>query len=60
MGGDIITSADKVPIKNLKDLLTYITNNKKEGDKMSIGILRDGEPQEIEATLEAKPKDLRQ
>ena len=60
LGGDIITSADKVPIKNLKDLLTYITNNKKEGDKMSIGILRDGKPQEIEATLEAKPKDLRQ
>jgi S1-C subfamily serine protease len=60
LGGDIITSADKVPIKNLKDLLTYITNNKKEGDKMSIGILRDGKPQEIEVTLEAKPMDLRQ
>jgi len=40
--------------------LTYIRNNKKEGDKMSIGILRDGKPQEIEVTLEAKPMDLRQ
>ena len=60
LGGDIITSADKVPIQNLKDLLTYIANNKNKGDKMSIGILRDGKPQEIEVTLEAKPKDLRQ
>ena len=60
LGGDIITSADKIPIENLKDLSTYITNNKKEGDKMSIGILRDGKPQEIEVTLEARPKNLKQ
>jgi serine protease Do len=59
LGGDIITSADKVPIKNLEDLLTYITNNKNKGDKVSIGILRDGKTQELEVTLEAKPKDLR-
>jgi hypothetical protein len=43
----------------LEDLLTYITNNKNKGDKMSIGILRDGKTQELEVTLEAKPKDLR-
>jgi S1-C subfamily serine protease len=60
LGGDIITSADKIPIENLKDLSTYITNNKKEGDKMSIGIHRDGKPQEIEVTLEARPKNLKQ
>jgi S1-C subfamily serine protease len=60
LGGDIITSADKIPIGNLKDLSTYIINNKREGDKMSIGILRDGKPQDIEVTLEARPKDLRQ
>ena len=40
LGGDIITSADKIPIQNLKDLSTYIANNKKAGDKMSLGILR--------------------
>ncbi|HEY7226586.1 MAG TPA: trypsin-like peptidase domain-containing protein [Nitrososphaeraceae archaeon] len=60
LGGDIITSADKIPIQNLKDLSTYIKNNKKEGDKMSLGILRDGKPQEINVTLQAKPKDLKQ
>jgi len=60
LGGDIITSADKIPIQNLKDLTTYIANNKKEGDKMTLGILRDGKPQEIDVTLQAKPKDLKQ
>ena len=60
LGGDIITSADKVPIKNLKDLSTYITNNKREGDKMSIGVLRDGKPQEITVTLVPRPMDLKQ
>ena len=60
LGGDIITSADKIPIQSLKDLTTYISNNKKEGDKMTLGILRDGKPQEIDVTLQAKPKDLNQ
>jgi len=60
LGGDIITSADKIPIQNLKDLSTYIANNKKAGDKMSLGVLRDGKPQEIDVTLQAKPKDLKQ
>jgi S1-C subfamily serine protease len=60
LGGDIITSVDKIPIQNLKDLSTYIANNKKAGDKMSLGVLRDGKPQEIDVTLQAKPKDLKQ
>ena len=60
LGGDIITSVDKIPIQNLKDLSTYIANNKKAGDKMNLGILRDGKPQEIDVTLQAKPKDLKQ
>jgi len=60
LGGDIITSADKQPIQNLEELSHYITNNKIEGDVISIGILRDGQPQEIKITLETKPKDLRQ
>ncbi len=60
LGGDIITTADKIPIQNLKDLSTYIANNKKAGDKMTLGILRDGKPQEIDVTLKAKPKDLKQ
>jgi S1-C subfamily serine protease len=60
LGGDIIASADKRPIQNLEELSHYITNNKVEGDVITLGILRDGQPQEVKVTLEAKPKILRQ
>jgi len=60
LGGDIIISADKQPIDNLRELSTYITNNKKDGDIISIGILRDGKPQEVNVTLETRPNDLKQ
>jgi len=57
LGGDIIITADKQPIENLRDMSTYISNNKIEGDTISLGILRDGKPQEIEVTLETRPMD---
>ena len=60
LGGDIIISADKQPIDNLRELSTYIMNNKKDGDIISIGILRDGKPQEVNVTLETRPNDLKQ
>lgn len=57
LGGDIIITADGQPIENLRDMSTYISNNKIEGDTINLGILRDGKPQEIEVTLEARPMD---
>jgi S1-C subfamily serine protease len=59
LGGDIIITADKQAIENLRDMSTYISNNKIEGDTISLGILRDGKPQEIEITLEARPMNER-
>jgi S1-C subfamily serine protease len=60
LGGDIIISADKQPIDNLRELSTYIMNNKKNGDVMSVGILRDGKLQEVNVTLETRPNDMKQ
>jgi len=60
LGGDIIISADKQPIDNLRELSTYIANNKKAGDVMNVGILRDGKPQEVNVTLETRPNDIKQ
>ena len=59
LGGDIIISADNQTIENLRDMATYISNNKVEGDTINLGILRDGKPQEIELTLETRPMDQR-
>jgi serine protease Do len=60
LGGDIIISADKQPIDNLRELSTYIMNNKKAGDVISVGILRDGKLQEVNVTLEPRPNDIKQ
>ena len=60
LGGDIIVSADKQPIKSLQELSYYIKNTKKTGDIITLGILRDGQPHEIKVTLQTKPKDLKQ
>jgi S1-C subfamily serine protease len=35
-------------------------NNKKNGDVMSVGILRDGKLQEVNVTLETRPNDMKQ
>jgi S1-C subfamily serine protease len=59
LGGDIIISADKQPIENLRDMSTYIANNKIDGDTISLGILRDGKSIEIQVTLEARPVDTK-
>jgi serine protease Do len=57
LGGDIIISADTQPIENLRDMSTYIANNKIEGDTITLGILRDGKSLEIQVTLETRPVD---
>ena len=59
LGGDIIISADKQPIDNLRDMSTYIANNKIDGDTMSLGVIRDGKPLEVQVTLEKRPADAK-
>lgn len=59
LGGDIIISADKQPIENLRDMSTYIANNKIEGDTITLGVLREGKPLEIQVTLETRPVDTK-
>ena len=59
LGGDIIISADKQQIDNLRDMSTYIANNKIDGDTISLGVIRDGMPLEVQVTLEIRPADAK-
>jgi S1-C subfamily serine protease len=54
VGGDVITSVDGTPIHNFEDLLTSITNAD-VGQKMTLGVLRNGQQITINVTLEARP-----
>jgi S1-C subfamily serine protease len=54
LGGDVIISADGQPINNITELTNYI-QSKSVGDKVTLGIIRDGQPKEITLTLGPAP-----
>jgi len=52
--GDVIQSVDGKPVTSLGDLQT-ILEQKKAGDVVRVGILRDGRRQEVQVRLDAPP-----
>jgi S1-C subfamily serine protease len=57
LGGDIITAVDGKPIRTSQDLAAAITG-KKEGDKVTIEVLREGTRRAIEVTLAQRPAQI--
>jgi serine protease Do len=55
LGGDVIMGADNQTMENLSQLTNYLSENKKVGDKVTLDVLRDGQPKEITVTLASKP-----
>ena len=56
IGGDVITKMNDQVINNFEDLLTYIVRQTSIGQTVTLEIIRDGEPQTIEVTLQARPE----
>jgi S1-C subfamily serine protease len=54
-GGDVITAIDNQPVNKFDDLLTYLTNNTKVGQQVTLKVLRNGQEQSIQLTLAARP-----
>ncbi len=54
-GGDIIVSVDGHPIRSVYDITAYQDDFKSVGDKMTLGIYRDGKTISVPVTLEARP-----
>jgi S1-C subfamily serine protease len=57
-GGDIITSIDGRIINQNEDLISYIAENKKVGDKITLTIYRNGQFLDLEMTLQKRPSPL--
>ena len=55
VGGDVITAADGITMKNFYDLIVYIQRNKKPGSIVTLSILRNNSPQTIDVTLGTRP-----
>lgn len=55
LGGDVITSIDGRSVNEFDDLLGYILQHTEVGQQVELQILRNGQPQTIQLTLQARP-----
>ncbi len=54
-GGDVIIAIDNHPITSMDDLITYLIEKTRPGDKVTLDIIRDGQQQTIKVTLGTRP-----
>ena len=55
IGGDVIVSIDGQEVKTYNDLISYLLLHTEVGQKVQLGVLRDGAQKTIDVTLEARP-----
>jgi serine protease Do len=55
IGGDVIITMNDEPINDFDDLLAYIVRRTSVGQTVTLQIIRDGEEQTVELTLQARP-----
>ncbi|WP_376791252.1 S1C family serine protease [Thermoflexus sp.] len=55
LGGDLITAIDGRAVRSMEDLITYLEEERKPGDEVTLSILRDGKPQEVRVRLAPRP-----
>ncbi len=55
IGGDVITSADGIAMKNFYDLIVYLQRNKRPGSTVTLSILRNNTPMSVVVTLGTRP-----
>ena len=55
VGGDVIIAIDDQPVKEMDDLIAYLSAKTGVGQKVSLTVLRDGKEKRLEATLAARP-----
>jgi 2-alkenal reductase len=59
IGGDIITAIDDVPITGISDLIAYLAEYTRPGDKVNVTLIRDGQVIILPVELEARPERAR-
>ena len=55
VGGDVITAVNGTPIKGMNDLIAFLNDNTKVGDKLTLSVLRGGKSISVPLTLAARP-----
>ena len=60
LGGDVIVAVDNVTVRKIEDLLSYLQSDRSVGETVILRLIRDGKPQEIGMTVEARPTQQQQ
>jgi S1-C subfamily serine protease len=55
-GGDIITMIDSQRVRRPEDFIAYLELNKKAGESVTLGIVRDGQQRDVQVTLGERPR----
>ncbi len=55
VGGDILLAIDGHPLKTWEDLDAYLQENTEVGQTVTLDILRDGKPMQVQVTLDEEP-----
>jgi S1-C subfamily serine protease len=55
LGGDVIIKIDNTPVRKVNDVLSYLENHKKVGDKVDITVIRNGHEKTLSLTLGLRP-----
>ena len=55
LGGDVIVKIDNTPVRKVNDVLSYLENHKKAGDKVTITVIRNGSEKTLPLTLGLRP-----
>ena len=56
-GGEIITSIDGVPITGMAELIEYLAENKRPGDRLQMDVITSSGTMSVDVTLAARPRD---
>ena len=56
IGGDVIIAIEDEEINDFNDLISFLSRRGTVGEVITLTIIRDGEEQQIELTLEARPE----
>ena len=55
VGGDVIVSINGWAVDDMDDLIAYLSSNTRPGDKVALEVIRDGEGEDLEVSLGARP-----
>ena len=58
IGGDVILAADGTDVADTDELRSYLFEETRPDDTITLSIVRDGDEREVELTLAAKPLEL--